>query len=345
MIKPKKLKRGDTVALVSLSSGLGGEPLFTHRVEQGVRRLENVFGLKTIIMPNAMKGIEYLDNNPQARAEDLMDAFQNPSISAVITMIGGDDTIRLLPYIDFNIIRNNPKIFMGYSDTTVNHFMMYKAGITSFYGPAIMSEFAENVKMHEYTRKFIEKILFGNENVVEISASYEWTSEILDWGNAENDKIQRKMIQDSKGYELLQGNKTVQGKLIGGCIDVFPMIIGTQLWPAADAWKDSILFLETSEECPDPNVIKFILRGLAAQGILNEISGIIVAKPYQEKYYEEYKEVLKQVVGKEAGRRDLPILYNMNFGHNAPITILPYGIMAEISCEKREFRLLESSVK
>lgn len=344
MIKPKKLKKGDTVALVSLSSGLGGEELFAHRVKMGKRRLEEVFGLKVVIMPNSMKGIEYLDNYPQARAEDLMDAFRDPSIAAVVTIIGGDDTIRILPYIDINILRDNPKIFMGYSDTTINHFMMYKAGVTSFYGPTVMGEFAENVRMHEYTHRYIQKILFQKEVVVEIPPSHEWTAEMLDWADIENNKIQRKMINDSDGYELLQGDGIVQGTLLGGCIDVFPMIIGTKLWPASQEWKNSILFLETSEECPTPNAVKYLLRGLAAQGILDQVNGIIFAKPYEEKYSQEYKTILRQVVGKESGRCNLPILYNMNFGHNAPITILPYGTMAEISCEKKSFRLLESSV-
>ena len=82
-------------------------------------------------MPNALKGIDYLYRHPEARAQDLMDAFRDPSIKAVFNAIGGDDTIRLLPYIDFEVLRNNPKIFTGFSDSTTNHFMMHKAGLVS----------------------------------------------------------------------------------------------------------------------------------------------------------------------------------------------------------------------
>jgi muramoyltetrapeptide carboxypeptidase LdcA involved in peptidoglycan recycling len=128
MIKPKKLQKGDTVAIVSLSSGLAGEDLFNHRYELGKKRLKEEFGLNVITMTNALKGIDYLKKHPEARAKDLMDAFLNKDIKAIICNIGGDDTIRLLPYINYDIIKSNPKIFMGYSDTTVNHFMMYKAG-------------------------------------------------------------------------------------------------------------------------------------------------------------------------------------------------------------------------
>ena len=83
---------------------------------------------------------------------------------------------------------------------------------------------------------------------------------------------------------------------------------------------------------PSPNTVKYILRGLSAQGIINRIAGVVFGKPMGEKYYEEYKQVLLQVVGKEGGCHDLPILYNVKFGHTSPICVLPYGVMAEIDC-------------
>jgi len=203
MIKPQRLKRGDTVAIVSLSSGIGGESVFKHRYEIGKRRLEEEFGLNVIAMPNALKGIKYPDKHPEARASDLMEAFEDDSIKAIITMIGGNDTIRLLPYINFETIQKNPKIFMGYSDTTINHFMMYKAGLTSFYGPCIFMEFAENVAMHDYTKRYIVDTLFDTKSEMCINPSPHWTSEFLDWADESNNKIARTMTADTKGFELL----------------------------------------------------------------------------------------------------------------------------------------------
>lgn len=87
-----------------------------------------------MIKPKRLKGSEFVAAHPELRAKDLMDAFRDESISAIFCAIGGDDTIRTLLYIDFDAIRNNPKNFMGYSDSTVNHFVMYKAGLVSFYG-------------------------------------------------------------------------------------------------------------------------------------------------------------------------------------------------------------------
>ena len=134
MIKPKMLKKGDKIAIVSLSTGLLGEKNLVHKLDIAKERLKEKFGLEVVAMPNALKGVDYLYEHPEKRAEDLMMAFQDPSIKGIFCAIGGNDTIRLLPYIDFDIIKKNPKVFMGYSDSTVNHFMMHKAGLTSYYG-------------------------------------------------------------------------------------------------------------------------------------------------------------------------------------------------------------------
>lgn len=343
VIKPKKLNKGDKVAIVSLSNGIAGDELFRHRYEIGKRRIEEVFGLEVIEMENALKGSEYLYKHPKDRAEDMMEAFMDEEIKAIFSNIGGEDTIRLLPYIDFDIIENNPKIFMGYSDTTVNHFMCYKAGLVSFYGPSVLGEFAENISMHDYTKKWIDKVLFQSEIIGKVEPSDKWTSEHLEWGEEKNNSIKRKMEKNS-GYELLQGEGKVQGKLIGGCIEVLEVIKGTELWPGLNEWENAILFLETSEDKPEPGYIKWWLRNYAAQGILDKINGIIIGKPKDETYYEEYKEMYIKVIREELGRKDLPILYNMNFGHTSPMSIIPLGVSAEIDCDGKSFSILDSGV-
>lgn len=341
MIIPEKLKKGDTVAIVSLSSGMGGDEIFRHRYELGKERLEKVFGLNVITMPNALKGSKYLYEHPEERAKDLMDAFKDKNIKAIISMIGGEETIRLIPYIDYEIIKDNPKIFMGYSDTTVNHFMMYKAGVTSYYGPAILSEFAENGKMFEYTEKYIWETLFKDEDIV-VESSREWTNDRIDWTDKEKSNVFRKMNKEEHGYEVLQGNGIFEGELLGGCLDVIRMIVGTDIWPKSDEWKNKILFIETSEEKPTPDQVKYALRNLVALGVISNIKGIIVGKPKGEMYYEEYKSVLKKVICEEAGRKDLPILYNVNFGHSAPMCILPYGVKTTVDMDNKKIIIKNS---
>lgn len=157
LIKPKMLKPGNKVATVSLSWGGAGDEEILWRYKQGKERLENVFGLKVVEMAHTLKGTDYVYNHPEKRAEDLMNAFLDESIKGIISCIGGNDSIRMLPYIDFNIIRENPKVFIGYSDTTISHFICLKAGLSSIYGPSVLMDFAENVKMPDYTISSIKK--------------------------------------------------------------------------------------------------------------------------------------------------------------------------------------------
>lgn len=337
--KPKKLNKGDKVATVSLSWGGAGDEETLWRYNQGKERLENLFGLKVVEMPNTLKGSEFIYNNPQKRAEDLMNAFADKSIKAIFSCIGGDESIRMLPYIDFETIRNNPKIFIGYSDTTITHLICLKAGVVSFYGACVLNEFAENINMHEYTVKYINKVLFSNEAIGKIESSDFWTSEYLPWIE-ENKYTARKLLKNT-GYELLQGKGIVQGRLIGGCIEVLEMAKQTSIWPEDNSWDDAIMFIETSEDMPEPQYIEYWLRNYGTIGVLNKIKGIIWGKPYDNKYYEEYKTAIYKVLN-ELSLSELPVLYNMNFGHTQPMIVLPYGAMAEIDCNEKSFSILES---
>ena len=342
LLKPFGLKRGDKIATISLSWGGAGDSDVLWRYNVGKKRLEEEFGLEVIEMPHTLKGTEFIYNHPEKRAEDLMLAFKDKSIKAIFSCIGGSESVRMLPFIDFDVIKNNPKIFIGYSDSTITHLICLKAGISSFYGPAILSEFAENVKIFDYTKYWIEKVLFHNSIIGNIESSPTWTSEHLPW--KEKNKLIQRHTQCNNGYELLQGKGIVKGHLIGGCIEVLEMCKETVIWPDKDLWDESILFLETSEESPDPKYIECWLRSYGSQGILQKTSGIIFGKPYNNMYYEEYKKVILRVIRQELNLVDLPILYNLNFGHTAPMITIPYGAIAEINCDIKTFSILDSGV-
>jgi muramoyltetrapeptide carboxypeptidase LdcA involved in peptidoglycan recycling len=341
LVKPQRLRPSDKVATVSLSWGGAGDEELLWRYNLGKKRLEEEFGLEVVEMPNTLKGSDYLYQHPEKRAEDLMAAFSDTSIKAIISCIGGDESIRMLPYIDFEIIKNNPKIFIGYSDSTITHFICLKANLSSFYGASILAELAENVKIFDYTSYWIRKVLFDHSPIGLISAARSWTGERIEWFE-ENRSVAKNMMEN-QGYEFLQGKGVVKGHLIGGCIEVMEMIKGTSLWPSNEKFEDSILFFETSEEMPEPSYIEYWLRNYASQGILQKVKAIIFGKPYQERYFEEYKNSIKKIIS-ELGLMDLPIVYNMTFGHNQPMICLPYGAMAEIDCDIKTFTILESGV-
>lgn len=345
MIKPMHLRRGDTVAIVSLSAGTLGEPWAIHKLYIAQERLEKDYGLQVVVMPNALKGRDYLYEHPEARAADLMAAFRDNRIKAIFNAIGGDDTIRLLPYVDFDVIRSHPKIFTGFSDTTSNHFMMYKAGLVSYYGASIMTNFSEYVKINDYTEKMIRDILFEPKQTLDIPSAPYWYDDEDEkiWWKEENVNTLKQYHPEEIGYEIIQGSGVVEGTLLGGCLDVFLELLGTSLWPSKDEWAGKIMFLETSEEDMSADYLTWYLRNFASQGLFDVIRGIIVGKPARRSKYEPYKEAYRTVVGKEAGHPELPILFNVNFGHAEPIGIIPYGVKCRLNADQKTLTLLETA--
>ena len=345
MLKPKALHAGDKVAIVSLSRGMLGEAQFIHKYDLAKERMETIYGLKVVAMPNALKGIDYLYRHPEARAADFMEAFRNPEIKAVFNAIGGDDTIRLLPYIDFDVLRSNPKIFTGFSDSTTNHFMLHKAGIVSYYGLSVMNQWAEYVNINPYTRQCIDKMLFHPTERTEIPCSSfcSYDCDKIWWGEEHmNEETPR---HSNTGYEILQGHGTVRGQLFGGCVDVFPELLGTSLWPALEHWKGKLLLLETSESNMPAEVLSWFLRNLQAQGILRAINGILVGKPAFQEKEDEYKAVYRQVIGEEAGLPQLPIFFNVNVGHAYPTGIFPLGLTYELDADNGKLYLTEPATE
>ena len=350
-MKPYSLKVGDKVALVSLSSGILGESFAKHELEIGIKRLKQ-FGLIPVIMPNALKGIEYTKRNPQKRAEDLKKAFMDDSIKMIITAIGGDDTYRTIHYlmedIEFiNAVKNNPKIFTGFSDTTVNHLMFNKIGLSTFYGPAFLPDLCElDTEMLPYTKECFN-LFFNDLENIEIKSSPIWYLDRTDYSE-KSIGVPRTVMKETHGYELLNGHGIKKGKLFGGCIDsIYDLLIGNRygdenkiatkynLIPSFKEFKYKILFLETSEEIMPPEKLEKILNELKDRKILSSIQGLLIGKPYNEVYYEEYKEIYKKVF-KDL---DTPILYNINFGHSYPRCILPYDALAEVDFENKKINI------
>ncbi|MBB3018441.1 muramoyltetrapeptide carboxypeptidase LdcA involved in peptidoglycan recycling [Microvirga lupini] len=344
LVKPQALRPGDRVAIVSTS--WGGPAVFPHRYEAGKRYLTDAFGLVPVEMPHALRDADWLDRNPQARAEDIHTAFADPSIKGVIASIGGDDAIRLIPHIDLSVIADNPKVFLGYSDPTVLHFGCLKAGLRSFYGPTIMAGFAENGGMHAYAENALRKAVFDVAPIGEIEPNREgWTVEHLPWKDPEN-QTRRRKLTPSTGPRTLQGSGTVQGNLIGGCAEVLEMLKGSDWWPPLDYWDGAILFYETSEEVPAAAQVLRWLRNFAAQGILQRLSGIVLGRPggqTDEAYRQEQERAVLRAL-EEAALTHLPVLAELDFGHTDPIATLPYGAMAEIDCALARLTILEPGV-
>lgn len=339
-----------TVGIVSLSSGIIGEEFVQFEVEIGLRRLRE-YGLNVKFMPNARKGLDYIKEHPEKRAEDLLQAFRDPEIDMILCANGGDDTFRLLPYLfDHDELRDavSQKVFLGFSDTTINHFMLHKVGLNTFYGQSFLADVCElGPEMLPYSRKYFEELISTNR-VREIVPSEFW------YGERESftpDQVDKELTSHPDcGFELLQGPPVFSGKILGGCIDsMYDFFDGERyaempllcekyrLFPDMEDWRGRILLLESSEEKMPPVKYRKALELLKAKGLFDVVSGVLVGKPMDETYMQEYKKLLADVIGNP----QVPVVCNINIGHAEPRCIIPFGVEAVVDAEKQVIRFAD----
>ena len=343
LIIPPHLAPGDKVAAVSLSWGGAGDTKYHPRYLAGVRALEKTFGVKVVEMTNTLKGPAFIYNNVRARIDDLHQAFADPAIKAVISCVGGDDSIRMLNSVDFDLLRKNPKIFIGFSDSTITHFICLKAGLRSYYGPAIMTNLAGDKGPHPYLVDALRTTLFSPSPVGLVHPSTGgWTNEDLSWLKPAEDKPDPQPFP-ALPWTFIQGQTAASGRLLGGCTEALPVINGTSIWPAGETWDGAILFLENFGPATSPDVLLKTLRNLGAQGLLSRLNGILFGRPnnVSAERFGQYDDVLIQAT-KEFGRPDLPIITRMDFGHTDPAFVIPYGAMARIDPQKNAFSIEEA---
>ena len=335
------------IGIVSLSRGILGEDFMKHEVETGLRRL-NELGIEVKFMPNALKGIEYIEAHPEKRANDLLEALRDPEIDMILCAIGGDDTYRLAPYLFENdelVKATCDKAFLGFSDTTLNHFMLHMAGMKSFYGQAFLPDICElSSEMLPYTRKYFEELITTGA-IKEITPADTWYEQRESFGI---DQIGVSLPQHiNSGFELLQGPTRFSGKILGGCIDsMYDMFDGERysdmpevcekyhLFPDAEDWKGRILLLESSEEKMPPEKYRKALEYLKERGVFGAVSGVLVGKPMDGAFEEEYKELLVEVIDDPR----LPVLCNINIGHALPHCIIPFGVDCKVDVEEQTIR-------
>ena len=335
------------IAIVSLSSGTIGEDFVKHEVDIGIKRL-NDFGMTVKFMPHALKGMEYVKNHPAERAADLLQALRDPDIDMILCAIGGDDTYRLLPYLfEHNELADavSNKVFLGFSDTTINHFMFHKVGMKTFYGQSFLADICELDKdMLPYTKKYFEELI-NIGTIKEVRPSDTWYEGRTDFGI---DQVGTALKPHSDhGFELLQGNSVFSGEILGGCIDsIYDIFNGDRyadmpllckkyrLFPEAEDWTGKILLLESSEEKMPPQKYREAVLSLKETGIFDVISGVLIGKPMDGTYAQEYKQILADVIKQPS----LPIVCNINIGHAQPRCIIPFGVEATVDIDNQVIR-------
>jgi len=347
-VLPPALEKGDKVAIVGVGNG-PSKQLFPKVYELGLKRLKQVFGLEPVEFPTANMSMEERTENPRQRAQELMEAFKRDDIKGVIAPIGGSgEQLRILKYLDSEVLRNNPTRFYGYSDNTSLNLYLWKQGLVSFQGPMFMTQLAMQGKMHDYSMKYCNKAFF-DDSIGQVEPSEKFTDETLNWGNPKNLEKQREM-EANPGWEWHnKDGSTVEGRIWGGCLDVLATNLqADKPLPDPEELEGKILALETSEEKPDQHFVDKFMMSLGERGLLEKFSAIVVGKAKtrhrdpepsredREKFRKKQKDVIKDRVKEYAA--GTPIVFDLNFGHSHPIFPLPIGGKAKIDIENEEIK-------
>lgn len=341
MRRPQRLRPGDRVAAVTLS--WGGPGAFPSRYAAGKAQLERAFGVTVVEMPLTLASPDRLAADPAARATDLHRAFADPSIAGVVSTIGGEDSIRLLRHLNLELLAAHPKVFLGYSDSTIIHMALRRAGVVSYYGPSIMAGFGENAGLHRYLVDGIRRTLFEPVAPLEWPANTDgWTVEDLAWADPATQERPRR-LEPSTGWRWHAGSVR-QGLVVAGCLEVLDWLRGTDFWPDLEG---AVLFLETSEEAPPPSALTRFLRVLASTGELGGIAGLVLGRPggaLDEQQRRAYDDALLGVVRQDEGLDALPIVTGVDFGHTDPMWTIPQGVPVVVDPDAQRITFLEAGV-
>lgn len=337
-VKPERLRAGDVVAVVSPS--WGGPAKFPATYEAGLDTLRSL-GLVVREYPAARAPAASVDE----RVRDLHAAFADKSIRAIVTSIGGDDSVRLLPKLDSRLLAGNPKIVLGFSDTCTLLVYLRSLGQVAFHGPSIMGGLAQAAS---YPGAFLDQfrsILFDATHAFEYLPFGLACDGYEDWSNPVNATRTKALVPD-KGPRAIQGQGLRRGVLWGGCLEVLEMVKGTPWWPRPEAWREAVVFIEGSEEAPPPELYSRVLRSWSAAGNLDQVAALLVgrARGYDDSRKQALDDALRRAIGIEANRPDMPIISNCDFGHTDPQWLLPMGCMVEVDADRHRIRLAESAV-
>ncbi|AGB14694.1 putative MccF-like protein (microcin C7 resistance) [Halovivax ruber XH-70] len=340
-VVPPALEPGDKVAIVATSSGAAAT--FPHVYELGLERIREAFDLEPIEYPTATADQETLSADPEMRARDIEEAFRDPEISGVITTLGGDDQIRFVDQLDPDVLRENPTRFFGYSDNTILASYLWQQGIVSYYGPSVLTEFAMQGSMFDHTVEYSRRALF-EESIGEIGPAEFFSDHDLNWADPDNLE-RRRETEPSDGWRWAGGSDDatgpVTGRTWGGCLTVLDQLLAANVAVPEPADVDGdILLLETSEVMPEPWYARQFLIAMGERGLLERFDGVIVGRAKARNAFEEppadervaYRDELREAIEATIAlyNPDVPIVFDVEFGHCAPTVPVPVGAMATI---------------
>lgn len=316
---PDKLKKGDVIRVISPSRSLS-MPWITDSIKNEAKRKIEALGFKVSFGAHIMEINEFNSSDVMSRINDLHDAFADKSVKAILTSIGGFNSNELLPFIDYDLIKRNPKIFCGYSDITALQNAIYsKTGLITYYGPHFF-DFGE-IKGFDYTLDYFKKCLM-EEGPFEIKKSEKWSNDR--WGKDQENRT----FENNEGFYVVNPGE-FNGTIIGGNLVTFHSLLGSEYRPK---FKDSVLFLEEDYD----ETIYTLNRNLTSLTLQPDFSGVkgIVFGRFQPESKIGEKEI-KMIVKNNSSLSKIPIIGGVDFGHTTPRITFPIGGKVFVSAKAK----------
>ena len=351
---PPKILANQKIAVLSPAFAAPGFAPAVH--EQAIRRLCALTGCDTVEYPTTRQ----LGAPAPDRARDLEAAFADPRIGAIVSTIGGDDQITVIPHLDPAVLAANPKPFLGYSDNTHLHNFLSRAGVASFYGGSTQVHLGPGPAVDEVHAASLRAALLTG-GLLEITEPGESEDHGVDWldpraltefGTREpvpgpHDDGARGVGEDVSPWRWAGPRRAVTGRTWGGCLEVLPWVMAAGRGPADMAvLEGGVLLIETSEELPSAGEVRRLLRILGERGVLGAVDAVLAARaptssfevPRGAKERARLRAEQGDVVLEEVGRYnpDAVVCVGVPFGHTRPQWVLPHGgVMTVDGVEKR----------
>jgi len=322
MIIPPKLKKDDTVRVIAPARSLGMSWIQEVK-EKAIIKFEAI-GLKLTFGKHVNEINEFDSSLIESRIEDLHDAFRDENVKLIITVIGGFNSNQLLKYIDYNLIKNNPKIICGYSDITALANAIYaKSGLITYSGPHFFN-FGDE-KSFDYTLEYFKKCFFQTEPY-EIIPSSKWSDDR--WANDQENRT----FVNNKGF-LVINKRNVSGTIVGANLCTLNLLQGTDFMPRL---QDTILFIEDDYESLS-HTFDRDLQSLIHQPGFDKVKGIVIGR-FQNKS-NMTDDLLIKIIKTKQELNNLPVIANADFGHTTPMITFPIGGIVEIKANKNKINI------
>ncbi|MEM5497735.1 LD-carboxypeptidase [Paraglaciecola mesophila] len=313
--KPKRLKPGQTIGLIAPSSNTWEDQEIYFAMD-----IIRSFGFKVKSAAHLFDRTAYLAGSDKDRANDVNSMFADNTVDAIFCLRGGYGSPRILPYLDYDLIRQNPKVFLGYSDVTALLNAIYtRSGIMTFHGPIAKQSFTE------YTLGEFKSVLFNPVKSMPLAAppAFERAE-----GQAEKNNRLTTVSQGQASGVLIGGNLSLMVKLVGS--------------PYEPDYAGKILFLEDVEEAPYR--IDGMLTHLKLAGRLDKVAGIVFGKCTDCEPSSGPSFSVEHVLKDRLGDLSVPVLSGVMIGHIKDMATVPVGAMATLDATKQQLTLDESAV-